>query len=77
MRGRYSCGHLRMPGIREPSLGCAPMMRSAGFFYFRNFDTPVMSSVFVVLTVVGVVLYKGMEVLEKTLFAWRYVKRGD
>ena len=42
-----------------------------------NFDTPVMFSVFVVLTVLGTLLYKGMEVLEKTLFAWRYLKRGD
>lgn len=42
-----------------------------------NFDTPLMFAVFVVLTAVGVVLYKGMECLEKTFFAWRYLKRGD
>ncbi|MBI2881565.1 MAG: ABC transporter permease [Candidatus Tectomicrobia bacterium] len=42
-----------------------------------NFDTPLMFAVFVVLTVVGVVLYKGMQCLEKTFFAWRYLKRGD
>ena len=28
--------------MREPSLGCAPMMRTAGFFSFRKRDTPVM-----------------------------------
>ncbi|HEY7677665.1 MAG TPA: ABC transporter permease [Candidatus Methylomirabilis sp.] len=42
-----------------------------------NFDTPLMFSVFVVLTVVGTLLYKGMEVLERTLFAWRYLKREE
>ena len=40
--GRYSWGHLRMPGMREPSLGWAPMMRIAGFYSFKNRDTPVM-----------------------------------
>jgi len=40
-----------------------------------SFDTPVMFSVFVVLTVVGTVLYKIMEVLEKVLFGWRYLRR--
>ena len=25
-----------MPGMREPSLGCAPMIRTAGFFSFRK-----------------------------------------
>jgi hypothetical protein len=30
-----------------------------------------------VLTVVGTLLYKGMEVLERTLFAWRYLKREE
>ena len=28
--------------MREPSLGCAPMMRTAGFFSFRKRETPVM-----------------------------------
>ncbi len=42
-----------------------------------SFDTPVMFSVFVVLTVIGALLYKGMEVLERTLFGWRYLKRGE
>ena len=42
-----------------------------------SFDTPVMFSVFVVLTAVGTLLYKGMEVLERTLFGWRYLKRGE
>jgi len=40
-----------------------------------SFDTPIMFSVFVVLTVVGTVLYKIMEVLEKVLFGWRYLRR--
>ena len=38
----YSVGHLRMPGMREPSDGCAPMTRIAGFFSFKKRDTPVM-----------------------------------
>ncbi|CKS64153.1 Uncharacterised protein [Mycobacterium tuberculosis] len=38
----YSAGHLRMPGMREPSAGCAPTMRMAGFFSFRKRETPVM-----------------------------------
>ena len=42
-----------------------------------NFDTPLMFSVFVFLTVVGVVLYKGMEYLERTCFSWRHMKRGE
>ena len=42
MRGRYSWGHLRIPGMREPSLGCAPMMRTAGFCCLRYRLTPVM-----------------------------------
>ena len=28
--------------MREPSLGSAPMIWMAGFFSFRNRDTPVM-----------------------------------
>ena len=40
-----------------------------------NFDTPLMFSVFALLTIVGTLLYKGMEVLERTLFGWRYLKR--
>ena len=30
-----------MPGMREPSLGCAPMMRTAGFCSEKR-ATPVM-----------------------------------
>ena len=35
-------GHLRMPGMREPSDGCAPMIRMDGFFSFRKREKPVM-----------------------------------
>jgi NitT/TauT family transport system permease protein len=42
-----------------------------------NFDTPLMFAIFVYLTVIGIVLYKIMEWLESTFFAWRYIKRGD
>ena len=28
--------------MREPSAGCAPRMRTAGFFSFRKRDTPVI-----------------------------------
>jgi NitT/TauT family transport system permease protein len=42
-----------------------------------NFDTPLMFAVFVYLTVIGIALYKLMELFERTFFAWRYIKRGD
>ena len=42
-----------------------------------SFDTPLMFALFVYLTVIGVVLYKAMEYLERTFFAWRYIRRGD
>lgn len=42
-----------------------------------DFDTPLMFAIFVYLTVIGIALYKIMQVLENTFFAWRYVKRGD
>jgi NitT/TauT family transport system permease protein len=42
-----------------------------------DFDTPLMFAIFAYLTVIGIVLYKIMQVLENTFFAWRYVKRGD
>jgi len=42
-----------------------------------NFDTPLMFAVFVYLTVVGIVLYKAMQLMESTFFSWRYIKRGD
>ena len=42
-----------------------------------NFDTPMMFALFVYLTVIGVVLYKLMEYLERRFFAWRYIGRGD
>lgn len=42
-----------------------------------NFDTPLMFAIFVYLTVIGIVLYKMMQWLESTFFAWRYIKRGD
>ena len=28
--------------MREPSFGCAPMIRISGFFSFRKRDTPVI-----------------------------------
>jgi len=31
-----------MPGMREPSCGCAPMIWMPGFFSFKKRDTPVM-----------------------------------
>ena len=31
-----------MPGMREPSAGCAPRMRTAGFFSLRKRETPVI-----------------------------------
>jgi hypothetical protein len=31
-----------MPGMREPSLGWAPMICTAGFCSFKKRDTPVM-----------------------------------
>jgi NitT/TauT family transport system permease protein len=42
-----------------------------------SFDTPLMFAIFVYLTVIGIVLYKLMELLEQTAFSWRHVKRGD
>src|SRR3984885_5024444 len=42
-----------------------------------SFDTPLMFAIFVYLTVVGIVLYKLMELLEQTAFSWRHIKRGD
>jgi NitT/TauT family transport system permease protein len=42
-----------------------------------SFDTPLMFSIFVYLTVIGIVLYKLMELLEQTAFSWRHIKRGD
>jgi len=42
-----------------------------------SFDTPLMFAIFVYLTVIGIALYKIMQVLEDTFFSWRYVKRGD
>ena len=42
-----------------------------------SFDTPLMFAVFVYLTVIGIVLYKIMEFIERTAFSWRYIKRGD
>lgn len=42
-----------------------------------SFDTPLMFAIFVYLTVIGIVLYKIMQWLESTFFAWRYIKRGD
>jgi NitT/TauT family transport system permease protein len=42
-----------------------------------NFDTPLMFAVFVYLTIVGIVLYKIMELMESLFFSWRHIKRGD
>ncbi len=42
-----------------------------------SFDTPLMFAIFVYLTVVGIVLYKLMELFEQTAFSWRHIKRGD
>ncbi len=42
-----------------------------------NFDTPLMFAVFVYLTVIGIALYKLMELIERLFFSWRYVSRGD
>jgi NitT/TauT family transport system permease protein len=42
-----------------------------------SFDTPLMFAIFVYLTVIGIVLYKLMELLEQTAFSWRHIKRGD
>jgi NitT/TauT family transport system permease protein len=42
-----------------------------------SFDTPLMFAVLVYLTVIGIVLYKLMELLERRCFSWRHVKRGD
>jgi len=42
-----------------------------------SFDTPLMFAIFVYLTVIGIVLYKLMQMLESTFFAWRTIKRGD
>jgi NitT/TauT family transport system permease protein len=42
-----------------------------------SFDTPLMFAIFVYLTVIGIVLYKIMQALESTFFAWRYIKRGN
>jgi NitT/TauT family transport system permease protein len=42
-----------------------------------SFDTPLMFAVFVYLTVMGIVLYKLMELMESTFFSWRHIKRGD
>ena len=42
-----------------------------------SFDTPLMFAIFVYLTVVGIVLYKLMELLEQTAFSWRNIKRGE
>jgi hypothetical protein len=38
----YSAGHLRMPGMREPSLGCAPITRTASLRSLRKREVPVM-----------------------------------
>jgi NitT/TauT family transport system permease protein len=42
-----------------------------------SFDTPLMFAIFVYLTVVGIILYKLMELLEQTAFSWRHIKRGE
>jgi NitT/TauT family transport system permease protein len=42
-----------------------------------SFDTPLMFAIFVYLTVIGIVLYKLMQMLETTFFSWRTIKRGD
>jgi NitT/TauT family transport system permease protein len=42
-----------------------------------SFDTPLMFAIFVYLTVIGILLYKLMQMLETTFFSWRTVKRGD
>ncbi|WP_213739891.1 ABC transporter permease [Bradyrhizobium sp. dw_411] len=42
-----------------------------------SFDTPLMFAIFVYLTVIGIVLYKLMQMLESTFFSWRTIKRGD
>ncbi len=42
-----------------------------------NFDTPLMFAVFIYLTVIGIVLYKIMELLEQSFFSWRRFKRND
>lgn len=42
-----------------------------------SFDTPLMFAIFVYLTVIGIALYKLMEMLESTFFSWRYIKRGE
>jgi NitT/TauT family transport system permease protein len=42
-----------------------------------SFDTPLMFAVFVYLTVIGIVLYKIMELMEQIFFSWRHIKRGD
>jgi NitT/TauT family transport system permease protein len=42
-----------------------------------SFDTPLMFAIFVYLTVIGIVLYKLMELVEQTAFSWRHIKRGD
>lgn len=41
------------------------------------FDTPLMFALFVYLTIIGIVLYKVMEYLERTFFAWRYIGRDN
>jgi NitT/TauT family transport system permease protein len=38
-------------------------------------DTPLMFAVFVVLTVLGYALYRGMEGLERLCLRWRFVER--
>ena len=42
-----------------------------------SFDPPLMFAIFVYLTVIGIVLYKLMQMLETTFFSWRTIKRGD
>ena len=42
-----------------------------------SFDTPLMFAIFVYLTVIGIVLYQLMSLLEQTAFSWRHIKRGD
>jgi NitT/TauT family transport system permease protein len=42
-----------------------------------SFDTPLMFAVFIYLTVIGIVLYKIMELMEQMFFSWRHVKHGD
>ena len=40
--GRYCGGHLRMPGICEPSEGWQPTIWIFGFFSLKNCEQPMM-----------------------------------